>query len=240
MAEVTAPKSIFCEGDKTVMTAKTNGTFFQWQKDEKDIPNAITGIYEVSQAGNYRVGVRDEKCPQVGYSNTYTIIIKPSPEATISTDIKTVIYEPFTVKMTANSSTNLSYQWLKNDTLIAKATANIYEAKKSGSYKVSVTKDGCIKTSEALTISIQIPLANEGEIGEETVQIYPNPNGGEFKIILPKSLKSADIQLFDLLGREQTLIHTGEQAQANGLVQGVYFLRVNKGEKSVVNKIVIE
>ena len=168
------------------------------------------------------------------------VTIKPSPEAIISTDIKGVIYEPFTVKMTANSGTNLSYQWLKNDTLIANATTNVYEAKKSGKYKVSVTKDGCVKTSEALTISIQIPLANEGEIGEESVQIYPNPNRGEFKIILPKTLQNADIQLFDVLGRERKLIHTGEQVQADGLVQGTYFLRVNKGERSVVNKIVIE
>ena len=239
-AQIQAPKTTFCEGEKTVMTSQTNGTFFQWQKDQKDIPDATSGIFEASQSGFYRVGVRDDKCPQVGYSNIIPITIKPLPEATITTDIKTVIYEPFTVKMTANSGTNLSYQWLKDEVIIDNATTNIYEAKKSGKYKVSVTKDGCIKTSEALTISIQIPLANEGEIGEESVQIYPNPNQGKFKLILPKTLQNADIQLFDVLGREQKLIHTGEQAQADGLVQGVYFLRVNKGEKSVVNKIVIE
>ena len=238
-AEIKAPRTTFCEGDKTTITATTNGVFFQWQKDQKDIPNATSGIFEASQTGDYRVGVRDDKCPQVGYSNTYTINVKPSPEASISTDIKTVIYEPFTVKMTANTGTNLSYQWLKNDTLITNATTNTYEAKKSGKYKVSVTKDGCLKTSEALTISIQIPLASEGEIGEETVQIYPNPSRGEFKIILPKTLQNADIQLFDMMGRERKLVHTGEQAQADGLVQGTYFLRVSKGEKSVVNKIVI-
>ena len=239
-AEIKAPKTTFCDGDKTTITSTTNGVFFQWQKDQKDIPNATSGIFEASQAGDYRVGVRDDKCPQVGYSNTYTINVKPLPEASISTDIKTVIYEPFTVKMTANSGTNLSYQWLKDEVIIDNATTNVYEAKNSGKYKVSVTKDGCLKTSEALTISIQIPLGNEGEIGEETIQIYPNPNQGKFKLILPKTLQNADIQLFDILGRERSLVHTGEQAQADGLMQGVYFLRVNKGEKSIVNKIVIE
>ena len=238
--EIKTAKITFCEGDKTTITATTNGVFFQWQKDQKDVPNAITGIFEATQAGDYRVGVRDDKCPQVGYSNTYTINVKPLPEASISTDIKTVIYEPFTVKMTANSGTNLSYQWLKDEVIIDNATTNIYEAKKSGKYKVSVTKDGCLKTSEALTISIQIPLANESEIGEETVQIYPNPSQGKFKIVLPKTLQNAEIQLFDILGRERSVVHTGEQAQADGLVQGVYFLRVNKGEKSILNKIVIE
>jgi photosystem II stability/assembly factor-like uncharacterized protein len=168
------------------------------------------------------------------------ITIKPTPEAKITTDIKGVIYEPFTVKMTANIGTNLSYQWLKDDAIIPNETTANYEAKKSGKYTVSVSKDGCTKTSEALNISIQIALANEGEIGEDVVQVYPNPSRGEFKIILPKTLQNADIQIFDLLGRERTLIRTGEQAQADGLVRGTYFLRVNKAEKSITNKIVIE
>lgn len=238
--QISTPKSTFCEGEKATIASNTNGTFFQWQKDGKDIPNAITGIYEVSQAGDYRVGVRDDKCPQVGYSNVYTILTKPLPEATISTDIKGVIYEPFTVKMSANSGTGLTYQWLKDDAIIANETASIYEAKKTGKYNVSVTKDGCQKMSDALTLSILIPLANQAEIGEEQVQIYPNPSKGDFKIVLPKTLKSADMQLFDTFGRERTLIYTGEQAQAEGLTQGIYFLRVSKGDRSITSKIVIE
>jgi hypothetical protein len=238
--EITAPKSTFCDGEKVTIASKTNGTFFQWQKDGKDIPNATTGIYEVFQAGDYRVGVRDDKCPQVGYSNIYTIITKLLPEANISTDIKGVVYEPFTVKMSANSGTGLAYQWLKDDVIIPNENKEIYEAQKSGKYKVNVTYDGCTKLSDALTISILIPLANSEEIGEDQVQVYPNPSKGEFRIILPKSLKSADIQLFDTFGRERSLVYVGEQAQAEGLGQGVYFLRVWKGEKSVINKIVIE
>ena len=239
-AEITAPKTTFCDGEKTTIASKTNGTFFQWQKDGKDVPNATSGIYEVSQAGDYRVGVRDDKCPQVGYSNIYTIITKLLPEATILTDIKGVVYEPFTVKMSANSGTNLAYQWLKDDAIIPNETKLIYEAKKSGKYNVIVMQDGCEKRSDALTISILIPLANQEEIGEEVVQVYPNPSKGEFKIILPKSLKSADIQLFDTFGRERSLVYVGEQAQAEGLGQGVYFLRVQKGEKAVTSKLVIE
>jgi hypothetical protein len=238
--EITAPKSNFCDGEKTTIASKTNGTFFQWQKDGKDIPNATSGIYEVSQPGDYRVGVRDDKCPQVGYSNIYTIITKLLPEATISTDIKGVVYEPITVKMTANTGTGLAYQWLKDDAIIPNETKATYEAKKSGKYNVNVTYDGCTKLSDALTISILIPLANQEEVGEEVVQVYPNPSKGEFKIILPKSLKSADVQLFDTFGRERSLMYEGEQAQAEGLVQGTYFLKVTKGEKSVTNKIVVE
>jgi Secretion system C-terminal sorting domain len=239
-AEIKASQTNFCEGEKANLSTTTNGTFIQWQKDQKDLPN-LTGLSLVaSTSGDYRVGVRDEKCPQIGYSNVIPIKVKPFPEANISTDIKGVIYEPNSVKMNANAGTGLSYQWLKDDVVIPNETNAIYEAKKSGKYNVSVSKEGCAKISDALTISILIPLANQEEVGEEQVQVYPNPSDGKFRIILPKSLKSADIQLFDSYGSQHALIHTGEQAQTNGLIQGVYFLKVSKGDRSVTSKIVIE
>ena len=53
-------------------------------------------------------------------------------------------------------------------------------------------------------------------------------------------IKNADIQLFDSFGRERSLVYIGEQAQAEGLTQGIYFLRVSKGDRSITSKIVIE
>jgi Secretion system C-terminal sorting domain len=239
-AEIKGTQTTLCLGDKSTLTATTNGTFFQWQKDDQDIPNATSGSYEASESGNYRVSVRDDKCPQRGFSNTHTIRVKPLPEATISTDIKGAVYEPLSVKLFANTGTGLSYQWLKNDTLITNATSFVYEAKKSGRYAVSITQDGCRKQSDTLSISILIPLSNSEEEGEEIIRIYPNPSRGAFNVVLPKSLQNAEIQLFDILSRERTLTYIGDQVQADGLVRGTYFLRVTKGEKSITNKIVVE
>ncbi len=239
-AEVKATQTSFCEGEKVSLTATTNGSFMQWQKDQKDLPNATGATIEAITSGNYRVGVRDDKCPQIGYSNVIAINAKPLPEANISTDIKGVIYEPFTVKMTANSGTGLKYQWLKDDVIIPNETNAIYEAKKSGKYNVNVSKDGCAKISDALTINILVPLVNQEEVGEEQILVYPNPSDGKFRITLPKTLKSADIQLFDTFGREHPFTQTGDQAQTNGLPQGVYFLKASKGDRSITSKIVIE
>jgi hypothetical protein len=234
-------KTEVCSGIKVKLsTPKQDGLTYQWQKDGKDIPTFKDIVQDVDESGSYTVTVKDENCQNQTISNPIKVTIKPTPESNISTDTKGVVYEPFTVKMTANSGTGLMYQWLKDDAIIPNETKANYEAKKSGKYNVNVTYDGCSKLSDALTISILIPLANQEEVGEEVVQVYPNPSKGEFKITLPKSLKSADIQLFDTFGRERSLVYVGEQAQAEGLVQGVYFLRVLKGEKSVINKIVIE
>ncbi len=237
--EIKTAKLSFCQGDKTTITSTTNGTFFQWQKDEKDITNATAANYEVTQSGQYRLGVRDEKCPQIGYSNVIPIEGKPLPDAIISSDIKSVIVEPFTVKMIANAGTGLSYQWAKNDTAIVNATTAIYETKKAGKFTVTVTKDGCSKTSEPLLISIQIALANETEIGEDEVKIFPNPSQGEFNITLSNTFKGADIQLFNLLGQEHILIHTGDKMQAQNITRGTYFLKVIKGERVFTSKVVV-
>jgi hypothetical protein len=234
-------KTEVCTGTKVKLsTTKQDGLTYQWQKDGKDIPTFKDVVHDVEESGNYTVTVKDEICQSQTTSNPIKVTIKPTPEASISTDIKGVVYEPFTVKMSANTGTGLSYQWLKDDVIIPSETTANYEAKKSGKYNVSVSKDGCTKLSDALTISILIPLANQKEVGEEVVQIYPNPNKGEFKIILPKALKSADIQLFDSYGRERTLTYKGEQAQAEGLVIGAYFLRVSKDGKVVTSKLIIE
>jgi Secretion system C-terminal sorting domain len=239
-AEATG-KTEVCSGTKVKLsTTKQDGLTYQWQKDGKDIPTFKDIVHDVDESGNYTVTVKDETCQNQTTSNPIKVTIKSTPEASISTDTKGIVYEPITVKMTANSGAGLSYQWLKDDVIILSETTVNYEAKKSGKYNVSVSKDGCTKLSDALTISILIPLANQEEVGEEEVQVYPNPSNGEFKIILPKSLKSAEVQLFDTFGRERFLLYIGEQAQAEGLVQGVYFLRVQKGEKSVTSKLIIE
>jgi Secretion system C-terminal sorting domain len=239
-AEATG-KTEVCSGTKVKLsTTKQDGLTYQWQKDGKDIPTFKDVVHDVEESGNYTVTVKDEVCQSQTTSNPIKVTIKPTPEASISTDIKGIVYEPITVKMSANIGTGLSYQWLKDDAIIPSETTANYEAKKSGKYNVSVSKDGCTKLSDALTISILIPLANQEEVGEEVVQIYPNPNKGKFKIILPKTLRSADIQLFDSYGRERSLTYKGEQAQAEGLVQGAYFLRVSKGEKTVTSKLIIE
>jgi hypothetical protein len=238
-AEVTG-KTEVCSGTKIKLsTPKQEGLTYQWQKDGKDIANAKEAIQEITEAGTYTVVVKDEVCKNTGTSNPLKISINPLPDATISADVKGAIYAS-SVKLSANTGAGLSYQWLKDDVQIPKENGTTYDADKSGKYAVSVTKEGCSKTSEPLLISILVPLANEVELGEEQVQVYPNPSNGNFKIVLPKSLKSADIQLLDSFGRERSLIHTGEQIQADGLVQGIYFLKISKNGKVVTSKVVIE
>jgi hypothetical protein len=237
--EIKTPIVIFCEGLKTTITSATNGTFFQWQKDGKDIPKEISSTFEATQSGDYRVGVRDDKCPQVSFSKSLTISVKPLPEAIISTDIKGVLYAPFTLKLNANTGIGLNYQWQKDEKDIPNANTTAYESATSGKYAVKVTKDGCLKISEPLTVSILVPLAIS-ETKEEIVDIFPNPNNGTFNLIIPQALKEADIKMYDSLGRERNFENNNDTIQAQNLAKGIYYLKVSKDSKSVTSKVIIQ
>lgn len=76
------------------------------------------------------------------------------------------------------SSEGLSYQWLKNNTVITNATDTLYKAYESGYYTVVVTNGlGCSDTSEAIEITIHplpVPVitANGMELSTGTYNSY--------------------------------------------------------------------
>ena len=230
-----------CSGTKVSLSIpKQDATTYQWQKDGKDMPLVNSNTFVAETSGLYSAIVRDEICQSQTETNVIKVTIKPTPEATITTDVKGVVYEPFKVKMTANTGVGLSYQWYKNDSLLANASTFVYEAQKSGNYRVSVSKDGCTKLSEPLKISISIPLSNELVFEDEQVKIYPNPNNGNFSIKLSELLKNADIQLFDTLGRTYPFTNTNQQIHTEGLIRGIYFLRISQNGRSITRKVVVE
>jgi hypothetical protein len=133
----------------------------------------------------------------------------------------------------------LTYQWLRNDSLIASATSSIYEAQVSGEYRVKVTKEGCSQLSAPLKISIAIPLGTEADFGSEQVKIYPNPSHGDFTLFY-QHFKNAELQLFDSIGRSYPLTFNDNQIHTEMLSRGMYFLKIIQGNRSITRKVMIE
>ena len=78
------------------------------------------------------------------------------------------------------------------------------------------------------------------DIDEDEIMIYPNPNKGEFNIILPQSLKNANIHLFDSIGKEKKFSHSLDEIKLEGLTKGVYFIRITKEKENYFRKILVE
>jgi PKD-like domain/Secretion system C-terminal sorting domain/Glycine rich protein/HYR domain len=90
-----------------------------------------------------------------------------------------------------------SYQWFKNGVAMAGATGSSLvnlTVSDIGSYTCRYTdQNGCIKTSDAMTVSGQT---------SESVFIYPNPNTGHFHVrVYNQPNEEITIRVFDMKGR---------------------------------------
>lgn len=138
----------------------TNDMKFQWQKDGKDIVNALSTRLAVTQEGNYSLRMTMGKC--VATSNPYNFTFTDSLKTTISTDNNltnmckggriTLIssYQPYYY--------SASYTWRKNGTIIGNTPIYQFDVTESGDYSVSVEQGNCKATSP--TLKIQVDTTN--------------------------------------------------------------------------------
>jgi PKD repeat protein/glucose/arabinose dehydrogenase len=89
-------------------------------------------------------------------TKTAYITVGSRPAATISPAGTDSICSGSSILLSANTGSNLTYQWLKNNVAIAGATQSTYLATTGGTYKVVVTRsNGCSKTSLGKRIVIR-------------------------------------------------------------------------------------
>ena len=163
-ASITAiGNTTFCQGKSVTLSANIGaGLIYQWNDSTTgNIPNATTANFIATAAGVYKVLITNNNgC--IDSSETIKVTINPLPIATASAAGPTSFCEGNNVLITANSGTNLNYQWLKETGVIAGSTAASYLANTTGAYKVAVTNlFGCSDTS-----------------GIVQVNVTPNPNAG--------------------------------------------------------------
>ena len=78
------------------------------------------------------------------------------------------------------------------------------------------------------------------EMEKAKVQIYPNPNDGNFSIYLPAQKEIENLKVFDLLGNLIFEDFTGEhKINLTNLPKGVYALKVKSGNEMYHKKIII-
>jgi hypothetical protein len=101
---------------------------------------------------------------------------------------------------------------------------------------VGTTGAGVWKTSLALSV----PGLTSNK--KDDINIYPNPSSGEFTLDL-KELNGGKLIITDVLGKEimaQELKNGTKQIELSINTKGLYFVRLESGNKTVVKKIVVE
>ncbi|MEP7319997.1 MAG: T9SS type A sorting domain-containing protein, partial [Panacibacter sp.] len=215
-----------CGGTTTLSMPGGAGYFYHWFKNNIEIPGAESRIYTATTPGTYTGDV-----VVVGsfyYTYSPNSIKSKKPVATILPSGTVNKCAANTVTFTANTGAGLTYQWYRNNVIIAGATANTYTTKKAGKYKVYVynVNTTCGKFSSVTTVNntCRESIASAETTDESSLQLLsaallqqniPNPFNGSTAIqySLPQKFTNAQIKVTDITGRvvkQFTLAHAGK------------------------------
>jgi hypothetical protein len=130
-----------------------------------------------------------------------------------------------------------AYQWYFNGSPIPGATDSFYVAMQLGNYAVMITdENGCSRLSNGI-------LSGTTEIQKNQISIYPNPAKDELNIVSRTNSK-LNIEIFDVAGasiyKESFVNQAVLKIPLMNFANGVYFLKVNDGELTNIEKVLIQ
>lgn len=140
--------------------------------------------------------------------------------------------------ITANDVEADAYQWYDcdSDEAIIGATENSYTPLEDGSYRVEISKNGCIEFSDCIEFSI---VSTEDLILE--FGISPNPSTGLFSIEIEQMTGNYSVTVFEPTGKEVArFIHANGYTDLSRLSQGLYILKIEKEGRIGLKKIIIQ
>ena len=144
--------------------------------------------------------------------------------------------------ITATNS-NATYQWLDCDNNYAEIngeTNQTFTPSVNGNYAVELTENGCVDTSDCVTITSVGLTESDFANG---LKVYPNPTAGDFTIDLGEQYDKAKIVVKDIAGRiirSQQIVEAKIVNLSIDSPAGIYFLLIQAGNKRTVLRLVKE
>lgn len=224
---------------QAIVSAGNGGTVKMWFDDvrlygipareicQNELP-FIFGTQSITAEGVYA-----ERFTSVrGCDSTLTLNLRVLPLPDVSITDNNPVF-------TANA-TDATYQWIDCATGLALTgeTENIFTATTNGSYAVVVMKGGCADTSACYTVTtVDILGTMDGE-----VRVFPNPTTGLITIS-GSVIESGDvaIDVFNASGMHvmtTTLASDPLTIDISGQPEGIYFVRLKQGNKTLRFRIV--
>ena len=170
-----------CQGNAAFFfsLAWGSGTTYQWRKNGVNIPGATSFFYAIgttstADAGTYDVVATRNGCSVTSASATLTI--NSAPVITVQpANQGACVGGTATFNVTVTSGTTLTYQWRKNGTNIAGATASSYTtpatvlADNGALFSVVITNSCGNVTSSNATLSVSTPATITSQPANQNV-----------------------------------------------------------------------
>ncbi|MBP9689383.1 MAG: T9SS type A sorting domain-containing protein, partial [Bacteroidia bacterium] len=137
---------------------------------------------------------------------------------------------------TLSTQTFNTYQWFKNGTVIAGATAQNYNATESGLYSVFVSNTGGCNATSA-NYNFTFVGLNEILNLNQLFSVYPNPASNIITINVDGVNSQWNIKLLDIAGSEILSTQMNYQTTINveTLAKGVYIVRATNSDGQQAN-----
>jgi hypothetical protein len=222
----------FCSGGEVKLTATFGFTSYLWS-------NGLKGrVITVSEPGVYWVeATANNGCTR---KSVEVEVLEFQPPA------KPVIERIGNTLMAVSQNAKISKcDWFINGEKIAEAENDSYLMTENGIYSVIIIdSNGCIsEVSDEYDLILGIEDNND-MIG---ISVYPNPNDGEYQILINSQTQSEiSVEVTNILGElvyslNGNIITKGENIldiSMKDVPQGVYFLKINTNNKLKTIKII--
>lgn len=233
---------IFCEEGASIFRNNNIGA--------NPYPYKIPGVMEITRNSAITNPVsQDPLYYQKFYYFFYDLNIQLADCATSRAAVVATTPTAPTITQNVNaltSSAATGNQWYRNNTPLAGATGQTYNAQVSGTYKTVVTTaGGCQVTSNEINVTVtSVPNVDPDEIN---LKVSPNPNDGRFTVdFTVRTRATLQVSVVNMIGQEVYRSTNPDfagrytkQMQLDKLPSGVYMLKVMHDKKNYLKKIII-
>ncbi|WP_346883885.1 gliding motility-associated C-terminal domain-containing protein [uncultured Algibacter sp.] len=217
----------FCVGDGSTTLSTTNGDSYQWFKDGEEIEGAINQELVTNESGNYEVLVDFGSCSATGSidlnANGFTSSINVS-----ETEVNQIEEGSNIDVIVTTTADTPEFKWFFNDTLIAGANSNTFQANQAGDYRVEISQTvGCMST---FLINFQTSFAIEQFPDVDNIPnlVSPNADGFNDNWILPRDYVSGtNTEILILTSKGETVLKTNDYQNNWPESSPVDFISVN-------------
>ncbi|MEL0649805.1 gliding motility-associated C-terminal domain-containing protein [Algibacter sp. TI.3.09] len=191
----------YCATEGPTTLTSINGNAYQWYLNGTEIEGATSQMYTTNTEGIYSVSVDLGSCS----SSASIEIINTNFTASIDVpEFNSIEAEENLVVTASTTAVDPEFKWYLNETLIASANSDSYEATQSGNYKVEVIQtSGCVSTKTFL-FEVEKALDLFPDVALIPNIVSPNNDGENDTWVIPKDYVSgtnAEVVIFSTQGK---------------------------------------
>lgn len=155
-----AGSSSKCTGDSIKLSSLSGtGKLWQWYLNGSAITGAKDSLYFAKTTGTYKVVITDSISGCLNTSSNVSLTFNAPPTALATFVGSSGKCVGDSLKLSANRTGPLKWQWILNGSNLSGATDSLYFAKTTGIYKVTITDSitGCTSTSAGVSLTFNAP-----------------------------------------------------------------------------------